>query len=480
MAITSANITRHGTALEVVADNSRRLLRYKDIRPIAGNVAVQERITATRIAGNMLEIALSTGEVVTLNEQQLFDSRNDTTVLENIGLALTATGPPSKPLGLIANATLAWRDDRIVWIGNHAQLPTEFANATRIDAQGRLVTPGLIDCHAHPVFAGNRAAEFGQRASGADYRDIANSGGGIKATLGPTRAATFDQLVALTARRARDALRTGTTTLEAKSGYDLTVEGELRLLEVALAVDAIQPTDLMPTLLGAHVVPPEYHNDRQAFVAEVAERMIPLAVRRGLTTTADVYCDDGAFTLAEAANILRAARKHGMRVRAHVGQFTDVGGAELVASVGGVSADHLEHVSPDGIRALAAHSVIGVMLPGACVQLRLPPPPVAELRQAGVPLAVASDTNPGTTNAEPLPIQMWLATTHYGMTVDEAWLGVTRTAAQVLGRQDIGVLRPRARADILLWDAEIPAEIPYRYGTNLVHQIIKSGTLIER
>jgi imidazolonepropionase len=349
-----------------------------------------------------------------------------------------------------------------------------------VDAQARLVTPGLIDCHAHPLFGGNRAGEFSSRAEGQSYLDIAAAGGGIQATIEPTRAASFDQHVAQAAARMRRALAHGTTTSEAKSGYDLTLAGELRLCEVAWAVDALQPVDLVPTLLGAHALPPEYAHagDREGYVRLVAEAMIPQAAERGLARSADVYCDQGAFTLDETRRILTAARAAGLHARAHVGQFADLGGAELIAELDGLSADHLENVSEAGISALAARGVVAVMLPGACVQLRLAPPPVAALRRAGVPMAVATDMNPGTSMSESLPVAMWLATTHYGMTVTEAWLGVTRLAARALGRHDIGVLGPGALADIVIWDAGSPAEIPYHYGVNLVERVIKAGRVV--
>jgi imidazolonepropionase len=264
--------------------------------------------------------------------------------------------------------------------------------------------------------------------------------------------------------------------MEAKSGYALTVEGELRMLEAALAADALHPVDLEPTLLGAHALPPG-RGDRATYIDEVAGRMIPDAAAAGLARSVDVYCDEGAFTLAEARLVLEAGRRSGLHVRAHAGQFADLGAAELVAELGGLSADHLERVSPGGIRAMAAHGVVAVMLPGACVQLRLDPPPVAALREAGVAMAVASDLNPGSSACESLLVPMWLAATHYRMTVDEVWLGVTRHAARALGRPDVGVLAPGAVADLVMWNAERPAEIPYSYGagTALVRSVLKAG-----
>lgn len=402
-------------------------------------------------------------------------------VVHDIGTLLTLDGDTGGRLGLVRDAAVVCGGGRVLWVGPSRDVERcgiDVSTAERVDADGRLVTPGLIDCHAHPVFAGNRADEFGMRASGAGYLEIAAAGGGIKATVEPTRAASFDELVALTSERLDRALCAGTTTLEAKSGYELTVDGELRLLEVARAAGAGHAVDVVPTLLGAHALPPERDGDREGFVRDVCDQMIPRAADAALATAVDVYCDEGAFTLDEARAILEAGRAAGLAVRAHAGQFADLGCVELVAELGGVSADHVENVSSEGIAAMARAGVAAVMLPGACVQLRMEPPPVGELRAAGVAMAVATDMNPGTSYCESLPVTMWLATTHYGMTVEETWLGVTRIAARVVGRDDIGVVRPGALADLVAWDADSPAEIPYRYGANLVHQVIKRGRTV--
>src|SRR5690606_5257612 len=385
------------------------------------------------------------------------------------------------PLGVVQGGAVLIGGGRVRWVGPRSDIGRsglDLSGARRLDAGARLVTPGLIDCHAHPVFAGDRADEFARRAAGQGYLAIARAGGGIAATVKATRAAPFDELVRLTSARLDRALACGTTTMEAKSGYDLTVDGELRMLEVAAAVDSLHPIDVEPTLLGAHALPPDRAGEpdlRAAYVAEVAEQMVPRAASAGLCRAVDVYCDEGAFTLEETRRILRAARDAGLQLRAHVGQFRDLGAAELVAELGGLSVDHVEQIGPQGIRALAAHAVVAVMLPGACVQLRMAPPPVAALREAGVALALATDLNPGSSLSESLPLQMWLATTHYGMPVEEAWLGVTRHAARALGRSDIGWLGPGAAADLVVWDAGHPAEVPYHYGWSRVRQVIKAG-----
>ncbi|HVV87664.1 MAG TPA: imidazolonepropionase, partial [Kofleriaceae bacterium] len=341
----------------------------------------------------------------------------------------------------------------------------------RHDVEGRLLTPGLVDCHTHAIFAGDRAREFGLRARGASYLEIAAAGGGIVATTGPTRAASDDELVRLTVARLAGARATGTTTMEVKSGYDLTVDGELRLLRLVARAARASPVQVVPTLL-CHVVPAERRGDRAAYVDELAARLVPAVAAERLATSVDVYCDDGAFTRDESARLLGAARACGLDVRAHAGQFTDQGAAELVASLGGRSVDHLEQVSAAGIAALAAAGTVAVLLPGACVQLRLPPPPVAALRAAGVRMAVATDLNPGSSLASSLPLQLWLATTHLGMTVEEAWLGVTRHAAAALGLADRGVLAAGARADLVVWDVEDPAEVPYRYDRAQVGEVV--------
>jgi len=393
---------------------------------------------------------------------------------------LTCDGPPGAPLGLLDRAAVVCTAGRITWLGPETALPASGADlpgGERLDAGGRLVSPGLVDCHTHLVFAGDRASEFALRARGASYQEIAASGGGIAATLGPTRAAASEELVALTAARAGRAVAAGTTTLEAKTGYDLTVAGELRLLEVIAAAGARTPARLVPTLL-AHVVPPEHRGSaaaRAGYVDALCGELIPVAADRRLATSVDVYCDEGAFTLDETSRILSAARTHGLARRAHVGQFADLGGAELLADLGALSADHLERISDAGIAALARAGVVAVMLPTACVQLRLAPPPVERLRAAGVPFAVATDLNPGTSLCETLAIPMWLAATHYGLTVEETWLGVTRNAARALGRTDVGALRPGALADLVVWETDDAADIPYRIGANLVHTVFVNG-----
>ncbi len=381
--------------------------------------------------------------------------------------------PARAGLGIIDHGAIAITGGHVAWVGVDGDKP---AAARTIDARGALVTPGLVDCHTHAIFAGDRAGEFGMRAAGKTYLEIAAAGGGINATLGPTRTATDDELVALTTMRLAAARETGTTTIEIKSGYDLTVAGELRLLRCVARVAAAGPTRVVPTVL-AHLVPPERRGDRDAFVRELCDELVPAVARERLATTIDVYCDEGAFTLDETRAIYAAADRVGLAIRGHVGQFKDLGAAELLAQHRALSGDHLEQVSDAGIAALASAGIVAVMLPGACVQLRLPVPPIERLRQAGVAMAIASDLNPGSSFSSDLPLQMWLATTHYGMSVDEAWLGVTRHAAKALGAPRAGELTAGAYADLIVWRCEDPATVPYRYGASRssIEQIYIAG-----
>ena len=382
--------------------------------------------------------------------------------------ARVMTCDPARPgLGVIDRGAVVIAGEQIAWVGEDDDRPS---GGEELDLGGRLLTPGLVDCHTHAIFAGNRADEFELRAAGKSYVEIQAAGGGIMATLGPTRAAGDDALKALVRERLARMVAAGTTTAEVKSGYDLTADGEHRLLAALVFADP-PPLRVVPTLL-AHLVPPERRGDRDAFVREICDQWIPRGA--SLARSVDVWCESTAFTLAETRQIFEAAKRAGLPVRGHIGQLADLGAAELLAEFGALSADHLEYVSDAGIAALARAGTVAVMLPGACVQLRLPVPPVDKLRAAGVPMAVATDLNPGSSYCESLPIQMWLATTHFGMTVDEAWLGVTRHAAHAL-RAPAGMLAAGARADLVTWSCERPAEVPYRYGTNLVESVYVAG-----
>jgi imidazolonepropionase len=343
--------------------------------------------------------------------------------------------------------------DRIVYVGPRSGAPPE---ATIHDVGDRVITPGLIDAHTHACWVGSRHAEYAVRMAGGDYRAIAAAGGGIVASHRAVAAASEDELARTLTERLARMLALGVTTVEVKSGYGLTAENELKQLRAIARAGAAAPNaggslpSVLPTFLALHALPPGA--DRAAYVEGVARELVPEVARAGLARFVDVYVDANAFTVEEARRVGEAARAAGLRLRMHVGQFADIGGAELAASLGAASADHLEHVSAAGIDALSCGGVSAVLLPVASFTLGQRPPPVKALRDAGVALVVASDANPGTAPTESLPFAMALAVRAYGMTPEEALLGVTREAAHSLGLHDRGVLRAGARADVVAWD----------------------------
>ncbi len=399
--------------------------------------------------------------------------RNRSPLLLANGRIMTCAGEGAAPLGLLDGGNLVVSDGKIA--SASAERPRGGPMQV-LDLGGRLVTPGLIDCHTHLPFLGDRAAEFAMRARGAGYQEIAAAGGGIAATVAATRGARASELVEAIAHRARRLLRLGVTTIEAKSGYDLTLAGEERILAAVREAQREVAARLEPTLL-AHVVPADQREPaaRAEYVRRFAAELVPKVAAAGLAASVDVYCDEGAFTLDETRQILTAASAAGLGVRGHVGQFADLGGAALLAELGGWSADHLEQIGEPDIAALAAAGIVAVMIPTACVQLRQSPPPVEALRRRKVAMAIASDWNPGTSWAEGLAVPMWLATTHYGMTVEEAWLGVTRHAATALRLPHLGTLTAGAQADFVVWDTDEPAAIPYRLGADLVSEVWVAG-----
>ena len=394
-------------------------------------------------------------------------------VVRDASILMTCQPSQSDVLGLIAGGAVVIRDGKVAWVGPEAALPPDSSSLPILRANGGMVTPGLVDAHTHPIFGGERSREFAMRAAGKTYLEIAAAGGGIQATVVATRAASDEELLAAAEARLRRALACGTTTVEAKTGYALSVDGEARLLRLLATLASRQPVTIVPTLLGAHALPSERQADRASYVRECAGPMLDAAT--GLAHAVDVYCDEGAFTLDETRTILTAARQAGFAVRAHAGQFRDLRAAGLVAELGGLSADHLEKVSEEQAGRLAAAGTVATLLPGACVQLRLPPPPVEVLRAAGCMMALGTDMNPGSSMTESLPLQMWLATTHLGLTVEESWLGVTIIAARAAGRPEAGRLSPGAPGDLVVWDVAAPAMVPYHYGANHARVVVING-----
>lgn len=399
-------------------------------------------------------------------------------VLAHIGTLVTCRwrGRRQGELETIPNGALAWADDTIVWVGSERDLPVPYRDWPRVDAGGRMVIPGLVDCHTHLAFGGWRVDEFVARLEGASYREIQRKGGGILSTVRATRLATDEMLHA----KARDLLdgmlRHGVTTVEAKSGYGLDAETELRLLRCYQALAAETGRPVVPTFLGAHTVPPEFAGNRDGYVRLLIDEMIPRVARDGLARFVDVFVEDGAFTVSEARAILQASASAGLGRKLHVDQLRPGGGAELAAAVGAISADHLEHVSPGGIQALAAAGTVAVSLPVASLTLGQPPLPARRLMDAGVPVAVATDFNPGTAPVANLPLACYLATVFQRMTPAEVLHGATIVAARAIGLEHtLGSLEPGKRADILVLDVEGVEEWLYRFERDRPSLIVAGG-----
>ena len=376
-------------------------------------------------------------------------------ILHNIAtLASCRAGGGQAALHEISQAALVWEGETIRWVGTEADLPATFAGFERLDAGGALVVPGLIDCHTHLAFGGWRADEFEMRILGKSYLEIARSGGGIVSTMRKTRAASEGDLLARAKGFLHEMARLGVTTVEGKSGYGLNVEDELKTLRVYRQLQTAQPLGIVPTFLGAHVVPPEFKNRREAYIRLLCEDLIPKIAEAGLARFCDVFVEETAFSLEEARLILETGRRHGLRPKLHADQLSDGGGAKLAAEVHAISADHLEQTSDDGVAAMAEAGVVAVSLPLATLYLDQKPMPARRFIEAGVPVAVATDFNPGSAPGYHLPLALMLACTMQRMTPAEALKGATLYAAQALGLDPlIGSLEPGKQADFVLLGA---------------------------
>ena len=375
----------------------------------------------------------------------------------------------------IADAAIAITGGVIAWCGPHRDLPHDTAMRT-VDVVGRLVTPGLIDCHTHLVFGGDRVDEFEQRLRGEDYAEIHRAGGGIGATVRATRAASDADLVGTAAERANQLTGGGVTTIEVKSGYGLDVDTELRMLRAARELGRRARFDVHATFLGAHSVPPEYRDDPDAYIDVVCDEMLPAVAHDRLADSVDTFCEDIAFSVEQCERVLTRAASLGIPCRVHADQLTASGGAQLAARVGALSADHLEHSPPEALAAMAGAGVVAVLLPGASLIGDEARPDVETMRQLGLAMAVATDANPGTSPLLSLPLAMALACRRFGLTVAEAWMGATRHAARALGiGTEVGALVPGMRADLAVWDAESPAEVVYWMGTDLCSMTVHRG-----
>lgn len=409
-----------------------------------------------------------------------------TRIWKNGRLATMARGMPG--LGLIEKGALVSEGGVLTYVGPEAYLPAVPAGAEIIDCEGRLVTPGLIDCHTHLVHAGNRAGEFEMRLAGATYEEVARAGGGIVSSVRALRAANEDELVAQVLPRLDALMAEGVTTVEVKSGYGLDLENEAKSLRAARRLghrlsghhdgaSAARPVSVTTTFLGAHALPPEANGDKDAFIARVVDEMLPAIAREDLADAVDGFCEGIAFSPTQIGRVFEAAERLGLPVKLHADQLSNLGGALLAARHRALSADHVEYTDEEGVAAMAASGTVAVLLPGAFYFIREKhKPPVDLFRAHGVAMALATDCNPGTSPLTSLLLTMNMAATLFSMTVEECLLGVTRHAADALGQGDrIGTLEPGKFADLAIWNVERPAELVYRMGFNPLHARVWRG-----
>ena len=403
------------------------------------------------------------------------------TVWINANLATMAdTGAP---YGTIRNAAIATKGDRIVWSGPMADLPGKpdaVANEV-VDLADKWITPGLVDCHTHLVFGGSRAGEFEQRLQGVSYEEISRAGGGIVSTMKATREATEDDLVSAGLPRLSNLIREGVTTVEIKSGYGLETAAEMKQLTAAHALGEKLPVGVQTTFLGAHALPPEFGGRQGDYIELVIEEMLPAVAANGTADAVDAFCESIGFTTAETEAVFKAAQVFGLPVKLHAEQLSDQGGAALAARYGALSADHLEFVSEDGIRAMAAAGTVAVLLPGAYYTLReTKMPPVDLFRKHNVSIAIASDFNPGSSPIPSLLLMLNMSCTLFRMTPEEALAGATRNSACALGLQaDRGTLEVGKRADLAIWNIDQPAELAYWAGYNPLNTLVHNGAVVD-
>ena len=397
---------------------------------------------------------------------------------------MTSAGNDSSgddPYGAIGDGAIAVAGGDIAWLGATADLDRAQAQGVPAhDAGGAWITPGLIDCHTHAVYGGNRAAEFEQRLNGATYAEIARAGGGIVSTVRATRQASVDELVESALPRLRAIAAEGVTTVEIKSGYGLDTATERRMLQAARRIPDHLPVDVAATFLGAHALPPEYAGDADGYIDLVCREMIPAVAEAGEADAVDAFCETIGFTRNQTERVFRAASECGLPVKLHAEQLSDLGGAALVAEYGGLSADHLEYAGEAGVRALAEAGTVAVLLPGAFYYLRETQlPPIDLFREHGVGMALATDCNPGSSPVTSLLLMLNMACTLFRLTPAEALAGVTREAARALGQQDrIGTLEPGKAADFALWDIGRPGELAYPAGFNPCRAVVKNGAVV--
>jgi imidazolonepropionase len=398
----------------------------------------------------------------------------DAYILTNATLATMA--PTGQPYGLVERGAVAVQGGVIAWAGAQAALPQNLAGLLELDQSGRLVTPGLIDCHTHLVFGGDRAQEFEMRLNGASYEEVARAGGGIVSTVTATRLASVDDLVNQALPRLDAMIAEGVTVVEIKSGYGLNAEVELNMLRAARRLGDMRPVRVVTSYLGAHATPPEYKGRDDAYIDEVCIPALRLAAAEGLVDAVDGFCEGIAFSPDQIERVFNAARALGLPVKLHAEQLSWLGGAQLAARHGALSADHVEYATEDDCRAMAGSGTVAVILPGAFYALReTQAPPIAGLRKHGVPMALATDCNPGSSPLASILLTMNMGCTLFRMTPQEALAGVTVNAARALGLADTGQIAAGKRADLAVWDVRRPGELSYRIGFNALHQRIFGG-----
>ena len=405
--------------------------------------------------------------------QQFFP---DDVIWRNVRLA-TMDPERGTPYGLLDGHALIVRQGKIRDIVPESSLYLTHDNT--FDMQGRLITPGLIDCHTHLVFGGNRAGEWEQRLNGVSYQQISAQGGGINATVSATRSATDEQLLHVAHQRMEQLIKEGVTLLEIKSGYGLDLPTEEKILRVVAALAAENIVEISPTLLAAHATPAEYRDDPDGYITLVCETILPQLWEQGLFETVDLFCESVGFSLAQSERVFQAAQALDIPIKGHVEQLSLLGGAQLVSRYQGLSADHIEYLDEAGVAAMSQSGTVGVLLPGAFYFLKEEQrPPIALLRQYQVPMAVATDFNPGTSPFISLHWAMNMACVQFGLTPEEAWAGVTRHAARALGRHAThGQLKAGFVADFVVWDATLPVEILYEPGRNPLYQRVFKGQI---
>jgi imidazolonepropionase len=386
-----------------------------------------------------------------------------------------------QPYGTIGDAAIAVAGGKIAWIGSRADLPAGDARET-VKLGGRWVTPGLIDCHTHLVYGGDRAAEFELRLKGATYEEIAKAGGGIASTVKATRAASLDDLVSSAGKRLQELTSEGVTTIEIKSGYGLDLDHERKQLAAARKLGQTHPVTVRTTCLAAHALPPEFAGNSDGYIDRVCQEILPAIAKENLADAVDAFCEKIAFSTAQTRRVFETAKALGLPVKLHAEQLSDLGGTQLATEFNALSCDHLEYVSDVGINAMAKAGTIAVLLPGAFYALRETKlPPIDGFRKAGVPIAISTDHNPGTSPTLSLLLMLSMATTFFRMTPEEVLLGATRHAAKALGlQQSHGMLKPGMAADLAIWSVERPAELSYWFGGNPCAGIVKSGAWVKK